>query len=208
MTLNEATKGFWAATVLLITRRSWYLSYLGAFIILTSFAIGPSIQQAVEIRLQKVPTLGSASIAICNNSDPDFVGLPGQGAGLYKISLATLGAIYDGLLQTRASNVPQIPFVCPGGNCTFERYQSLGLCSECADLSDELMLYNRNELISAGDPPFNSTLSVLECLSGIGCKVEWLGCGLSLSHSAPSILPWTLRCYGQKIRPQTTIRLS
>lgn len=45
---------------------------------------------------------------------------------------------------------------CPTGNCTFETYQSLGICSRCANVTDSLKLTKSAEVPS--EPTYNYTL--------------------------------------------------
>lgn len=46
-------------------------------------------------------------------------------------------AVYNGLLSTNSSSFDVAPN-CLTGNCTFDPHQSMGVCSQCADISSSL----------------------------------------------------------------------
>lgn len=75
---DEASRGIWGAGRLLMTRRVWYLGYLGALTFLAAFIIGPTIQQTVEIRVRQVEMPTNASVRLCNTSYFSVLGLNGD----------------------------------------------------------------------------------------------------------------------------------
>lgn len=42
---------------------------------------------------------------------------------------------------------PSIPLTCPSGNCTWTKYESLGICNRCADIADSLEFHCRNSTL-------------------------------------------------------------
>lgn len=162
-TLDEASRGVWGAGTLLLTFRGWYLAYLGAFIFLVAFIIGPTVQQMVQVvvHVTDVPS-EAATVPVCNASNFEVIGL-GAGPGMNLVQLPVIGAAYDGLLQTTTQN-SVTPF-CPSGNCTFAPYQSLGFCNECIDLTDELVFSQiglaANGSLDLSSPP--ESISLEEC---------------------------------------------
>ncbi|KAK5079839.1 hypothetical protein LTR70_008906 [Exophiala xenobiotica] len=171
--IDEASRGIWGAGRLLLTLRAWYLAYVGAFIFLTAFLIGPTVQQMVEVRIRQVDLPLNATIPICNNSYYEVIGL-GAGAGLNRVNLPMIGAMYDGFLQT--SSLSPLRPGCPTGNCTYPRYQSLGICHECTDFSDQLVYLDDETNLTI---PLSSKSTCSQ--SAVGCKVQWPGAALSLA---------------------------
>ena len=62
---------------------------------------------------------------------------------------ATFGAILEGMFQSTSNKSEMVDVFCPGGNCTFPAYQSLGICHQCEDITNKLS-YTRNG--SKSDP--------------------------------------------------------
>lgn len=172
--IDEASRGIWGAGRLLLTLRAWYLAYVGAFIFLTAFLIGPTVQQMVEVRIRQVDLPLNATIPVCNNSYYEVMGL-GAGPGLNRVNLPMIGAMYDGFLQT-SSQSPLRPG-CPTGNCTYPRYQSLGICHECTDLSEQLVYLDSETNLTR---PISSNAT---CSQGdFSCSTQWPGAALSLGN--------------------------
>lgn len=177
---DEASRGPWGASRMLFSVRGWFLAYLGAFILIAAIIVGPTVQQTVEVRVRQIPVDGvNASLPVCNASYFDIVGL-GPGPGQNRVNLPVAGAMYDGILQT--SIVSPLTPGCPTGNCTFPRYQSLGIVSECQDISSELVAYWRPpEGTESEDLAFNDTTSLRKCADNVPvCTVELPGFGLTL----------------------------
>ncbi len=176
--LNDASRGVWGAMVLLLTWREWYLAYLGAFVFLAGFIIGPTIQLTVEVRVRELELPNPvASVPICNPSHSHVTDSGGS------LPLTIIGAMYEGLLQISNNNALD-PF-CPSGNCTFPTYQSLGFCNECVDMSDKLRFYVGVDETNAenGLPAVNSTVSLEDCgLYDHLCTVELPGYGVTLNR--------------------------
>ena len=164
--LDNASRGIWGAGQLLLTMRTWFLAYLGAFVFLAAFLVGPTVQMMVQINVRQVVMSGNATMPVCNATDSmNVIGL-GSGAGQNRVHLPLVGAMYDELLQT-SSQSPLRPG-CSTGNCTFPRYQSLGFCHECTDYSNQLVYMNMttNETMSTTE---NTTCSDQ---FGYGCQVR------------------------------------
>lgn len=52
-------------------------------------------------------------------------------------------AILSGLSQPKDKIQQDIGVVCPTGNCTWDKFETLGVCSRCNDLTDELERFDR-----------------------------------------------------------------
>ena len=90
---DEASRGAWGAGRLLFSLRAWYLAYLGAFVIVAIFVIGPTVQQSVDVRVRQVALTGSnATMPVCNTTQLALLGL-GGGPGLNRVEMPVVGAM-------------------------------------------------------------------------------------------------------------------
>lgn len=177
-TLDDASRGAWGAATLLLTRRSWFLAYWGAFVFLAGFFIGPTIQLTVGVELREIEIPSqAASVPVCNATHLDLSS--SSASSLNTFPLDTIGYIYNGLLRT-SKNETVTPS-CPSGNCTFPTYQSFGLCNECADISDKMRFLPSTE--DGVCPTTVNSSSLAEWRnSDRPCMVELPGFGLSLDR--------------------------
>lgn len=89
--------------------------------------------------MRPVHSSENSSIQICNTSTYNDWG-EGAGPGMNKVPLSTTGALYTGIFESQSPNSNTITVDCPTGNCTFAPYQTLGFCSQCANITDSLDL--------------------------------------------------------------------
>jgi hypothetical protein len=106
-------------------------------ILVLTVATDPFIQQVLTIKDQLVTTSEPASISVCDTNAYDDYD-EGSGPGGQTLPLQSLGAVYSGLFQYQGENRQSSLMACSSGNCTFEPYQSLEVCSECANITDLL----------------------------------------------------------------------
>lgn len=71
------------------------------------------------------------------NGSDDFIH---WGTTHYTLDAASKAAVYSGLYGSATSviNGSNIRLGCPGVNCTFPRYSTLGICHKCADISSHV----------------------------------------------------------------------
>ncbi|CAG8976422.1 hypothetical protein HYALB_00008547, partial [Hymenoscyphus albidus] len=85
-------------------------------------------------------TTAIATVPTCATNYTDhtlFKDVNGKAAGaLYEVPLATKRAMAVGLIQSQTGKTVQP--ICSTGNCTFPSYQSLGFCSKCASITDQM----------------------------------------------------------------------
>lgn len=114
---------------------------LGALVILTSYAIGPFSQQALQTYSCDRPSEGIAKIAIA-----EWVGQadvnPTQSAGIW-LSSEMQGSMINGLIDRTPSSSLRLSD-CESSNCTFRAahgitHQSVGVCSQCTDATSQLV---------------------------------------------------------------------
>ena len=118
----------------------------GAFITVVALAVEPFTQNLVAARSCQIPSSSQpALIPYANyyytydgqqitNATTDFMLWGNQRYGLEP---AMKASVYSGLYgsATTVINASTIRAYCPGINCTYPRYTTLGICHACADIS-------------------------------------------------------------------------
>ncbi|KAK5113160.1 hypothetical protein LTR85_010978 [Meristemomyces frigidus] len=129
---DDASKGPWGAVQLLWhTRGSALLASVGALIILLSLAMDPFAQQILAFTPQLVPAASNASVPVADHYGALMNNTPTD------IDYGIQRAVYGGLFATDAAS----PIgSCVTGNCTFEPFHTLGVCSQCRDISMDTTL--------------------------------------------------------------------
>ncbi|OOQ85978.1 hypothetical protein PEBR_23361 [Penicillium brasilianum] len=135
--LDAASRGAAGAIIVLFRFLPRHLVTFGCFVLVLAAATDPFVQQVMSIRMRSVNSPSQASIQVCNTSTYTDYG-EGAGAGMNKVPLASMGAIYSGIFQTQRPSSKSSMMSCPTGNCTFTPYQTLGFCSRCAKITDSL----------------------------------------------------------------------
>ncbi|OJD31464.1 acid phosphatase protein [Diplodia corticola] len=137
-TFDEASRGMWGSLKLLLGTRGVHLAKLGAFLTVFSLALDPFIQQIVTYPIDMVPSDTNSTIPIAHSySDYAFGGM----MGLKNPSLSMKAAISSGLYDTNDDPLADFDVTpyCPTGNCTWtDTYQSLAVCSKCANITESL----------------------------------------------------------------------
>ncbi|KAI1674315.1 DUF3176 containing protein [Pyrenophora tritici-repentis] len=142
---DNASRGPWGSFLLLIRTKGKALAALGAMITLCMMALDPFFQQVVDFpdRWALQPT--SSKIPMTKNYDP----------GLGKVFIEGVEMVTDdkdmflvvekfaygnGTQPVPFGNGtrPDIPLSCPTSNCTWTEYDTLGVCSQCEDISSYL----------------------------------------------------------------------
>lgn len=166
--------------------------------IVLSLALDPFFQQLVTFPAQLVPQ-GNGTIAMALTYSPDK-------AEIYQNGSRT--NVNDQTLQNAAEpyffgsgispgvpggtgDKPNIPLSCPTSNCTWEPYDSLAVCSTCADVTEYLEF-----------TCFTGRIDWLRNLSSIGTEATYpnaTACGyfLNATSSAPVLMS------GYVVNPQT-----
>jgi len=129
---DEASRGPYGATKLLYVLRFWHIASIGCVVTLIALASDSFVQQSLEYPFRDANINGVATVPFSQWYD-----LFGEATAVdVNPEQSMKAAFYDGafiadLSQTSASISPQ----CPTGNCTFPNYASLGICSQCRNVS-------------------------------------------------------------------------
>lgn len=145
---SEASRGPRGAVQLLWASRGRLrqsiLPMFGALLVLLALAIDPFTQQIVNYYNCSRQVLNvNATIPRTNNfTSPSWhlpaYGADGSGSGNITIDLGRQGAMFSGLFKSSAVDASYVPAHCPTGNCTFDPYWSLGMCSSCTDMTSKV----------------------------------------------------------------------
>lgn len=77
--------------------------------------------------------------------------LPGKTSSTGFVPILPLkSAVYNGLFAESGRPGAALAFECQTGNCTWEPYETLGVCHSCADLTPFLSVYCANETATGG----------------------------------------------------------
>ncbi|XXH05686.1 hypothetical protein Hte_012121 [Hypoxylon texense] len=154
---DEASRGTWGALKLLATMRGGWLGSFGAVVAIVALALGPFAQQVVTYESRSVESPEGASI----NRALNYTGaLPGKTSSTGFVPILPLkSAVYNGLFAESGRPGAALAFACPTGNCTWEPYETLGVCHSCTDLTPYLSVYCAT----------NDTTTTSSSSSGEGC---------------------------------------
>ncbi|KAF2183985.1 hypothetical protein K469DRAFT_204504 [Zopfia rhizophila CBS 207.26] len=141
---DNASRGPWGSFLLLIHTKCKTLAALGAAVTLLSLALDPFFQQVVDFpgcwTLQ-----GNSSIPKVTRYEPHYGIRFREGEQVLQqdqdIQKAAEKFFYDNGTQPIPfgnGTRPDIPLSCPTSNCTWPPYETLGICSACADVSQLL----------------------------------------------------------------------
>lgn len=123
--LDRASRGPYGSIKLLCTG-NWYgaLPALGALFMVVTVAVNPFMQQLIRYQLRDVEQ-GAALIPVAYDHGRS------SGNALIEVaaSIGFLSSLYFRFNVTAS---------CSSGNCTWPPYQTLGVCSSCADLTERI----------------------------------------------------------------------
>ncbi|KAF2877161.1 hypothetical protein BDV95DRAFT_140700 [Massariosphaeria phaeospora] len=142
---DNASRGPWGSLLLLVRTKGKSLAALGAAVTLFALALDPFFQQVVQYPERWIQQ-GIGSIPRAITYEPFSAGKEYRvGMESLQLDQNMLGATYhhfyeDGTLPISFGKGvrAEIPLVCPNSNCTWPEYETLGICSKCADVGDLL----------------------------------------------------------------------
>ncbi|KAL5454757.1 hypothetical protein PMIN06_004774 [Paraphaeosphaeria minitans] len=142
---DNASRGPWGSFMLLVRTRGTTLAALGAAITIFVMAMDPFFQQVVRYPQHIVLQTQNSSIPRVTRYDPHFTRTFSSGVQIVNKDLDMSSVIdrffFDfGVPEVQVGNGTraEIPLSCPTSNCTWEPYETLGVCSDCADVADML----------------------------------------------------------------------
>ncbi|KAH6632986.1 hypothetical protein C7974DRAFT_163104 [Boeremia exigua] len=142
---DNASRGPWGSLLLLIRTKGRALAALGALITLGLMTLDPFFQQVVDFpdrwALQDAP----ASVPWTERFETGDISVYSEDA-LWATADSDVGLVASKFFYGNGTQPipfgngtrPDIPLSCPTSNCTWPAYDTLGVCSECADVSNYL----------------------------------------------------------------------
>ncbi|CAG8191883.1 unnamed protein product [Penicillium salamii] len=124
---EDASRGPLGSISLLFRHPGQPLASLGATILILMLAFEPFVQQILSYPTE--PTLTATETHAATVPQVQY----------YDQSVATIpltGAYYMGIWNKEFDIKP----ICPSGNCTWQSYKSLGICSQCSDITSTATL--------------------------------------------------------------------
>jgi hypothetical protein len=118
------------------------MASLGAVITVFSLALDPIFQQLVSYPQR--PISGSQSTITRSRTYETFNSIMYQNNSRKVVSDSRMSSVVEPWF-TRTGSIPQIEPFCPAETCRWEPFQTLGVCSSCADVSDQLQYTCREE---------------------------------------------------------------
>ncbi|KAF2866136.1 hypothetical protein BDV95DRAFT_456351, partial [Massariosphaeria phaeospora] len=148
---DNASRGPWGSFLLLARTRGRTLAALGAAVMIFAIALDPFFQQVARYptRWERQAQNGTIPRVIryepASSKEYRYFGNETDHAELL-IPNRDMAAIAEkfffdfGVPQVKVGNGTraEIPLSCPTSNCTWEPYETLGVCSECSDVADML----------------------------------------------------------------------
>lgn len=140
-TLDSASRGLTGSIMLIWKLRlSPLAASFGALLVVVHLAIAPITQQSVQQISKEVnttdnsdqATVATARMYNINGGQTSVKGMPPMYTYL---GTGMKGAIPNGLFANATAGVDHVIPPCSSGNCTFNDYQSLGICSSVANVT-------------------------------------------------------------------------
>ncbi|KAK1579917.1 uncharacterized protein LY79DRAFT_521731 [Colletotrichum navitas] len=131
---DDASRGTWGALMMLIKLRGGLLGSFGAFVVILTLAFNPFAQQIATFHAR---TTNSTEGATNIRSSQYLVALSSQSASEGFIPILPFkAAVYNGLFAENGKPWLSLPVNCQTGNCTWEPFETLGVCNSCVDITE------------------------------------------------------------------------
>lgn len=142
---DNASRGPWGSFLLLVRTKGRTLAALGAAITVFAMALDPFFQQVAHYPQRwELQTQNGSIPRVLRYEPPDNQEFNAVG-DLISPNMDMKPVVDKFFLDFGVPQFPvgngtraEIPLTCPGSKCTWEPYETLGVCSECVDIADML----------------------------------------------------------------------
>lgn len=126
-----------------------FLGSFGAFVAILTLAFGPFAQQIATFHAR---TTDSNEGATNLRSQQYLIALSSTTASEGFIPILPFkAAVYNGLFAENGKPWLSLPVSCQTGNCTWEQFETLGVCNTCVDMSEFMTRSCENSSTLEGD---------------------------------------------------------
>ena len=128
--LDSASRGPYGS-LKLFWERKWYgkLPSLGAALMIMTLAVNPFMQQLIRVDARDSATTGALLPIAMNHGS--------NGGGSFAPDLRMKAAAYSGFVGP-LNSMYNVSAVCNSGNCTWPQFSTLGICSSCTNITDQI----------------------------------------------------------------------
>jgi Protein of unknown function (DUF3176) len=148
---DMASRGPWSTLRLL---KFWHAASIGSLVTLLTLASNAFVQRSVSCPYQPLPQSNIIATIPYTQSFSQYESAPDGAASSSKSIMA---AMYDGVFaQNLTQSGSPITAKCPTGNCTFNSYASLAVCSHCHN-DTSLLRYYYNPALDANGATLGAT---------------------------------------------------
>ncbi|MCJ1438974.1 hypothetical protein MMC27_008364 [Xylographa pallens] len=142
--LDEASRGPLGSLKLLWHARGGLMVWIGALTTLLAMAFDPFIQQLVQFETRLVydadPKTKIVRAQRYSKGNEVFSSRPFPSENItVNADFSFQSAVLYGLVEPIKSVVQQTLFTCPSGNCSWDKFKSLAVCSACKNVSQILI---------------------------------------------------------------------
>jgi hypothetical protein len=137
---DNASRGPWGAFLLLIHTKGKTIAALGALVTIFALALDPFFQQVVSFPTRWTLQDTNSSLARTVRYEPLYDIEYENGIDMVQmdtdiLNVADLFFVGNGTQPMPFGNGTRadVPLSCPSSNCTWPSYETLGMCSQCAD---------------------------------------------------------------------------
>jgi hypothetical protein len=142
---DNASRGPWGAFLLLIHTKGKTIAALGALVTIFALALDPFFQQVVSFPERWTLQAANSSIARTVRYQPAYDIEYQNGIDMVQLDQTILAVADQFFLGNGTQPVPfgngtraDVPVSCPSSNCTWSSYETLGMCSQCVEVSNLL----------------------------------------------------------------------
>lgn len=140
------------------------LMSLITIVMFLTFFVSPCVQQVLTYPSIQVPE-NDGSLVYRYVSYSEWIGQEDP----YAATMPMKGAVYDALYSYFADDKTKDPyFMCSSGDCDYPNFITLGICSTCQDMTDDIEIRNSSASVVPKDDGPVATLSTLPQNNGLG----------------------------------------
>ncbi|KAF1986167.1 hypothetical protein K402DRAFT_404598 [Aulographum hederae CBS 113979] len=161
---DKASRGPIGSLQFIFKYQMRHIGSMGAVTMVLAAVLFPFFQQTIKYQLRSIVDDDQQAMTVAASSW-NVTGTGSAFSGSPAVPNAYLGAIlpyniraavYSGLMSGGAISLPDPPFACPSGNCTWDPYSTLAFNVQCVDRSQEVRLDCGPE-VNPGSSSTNST---------------------------------------------------